>query len=619
MMPSLDADVSNNLIAALLLAGLPHLRRLGFDAPTATAVLAATGAGRSRAYELVGVLEASLDGLVRPIGRPSAPVEPASDTATLSRTGIDFLIAHPGAITIRGDRRHYSDGFRALALRLVSEHPELKHAHVGDALCIPAATLDDWLSERRRVTEPGPAPAPPEPSPEDAVAESRIAAVLHLWRQWEGGFSAFAEAVRRELEIPWGDTRIGKVLAIHGDRRRVQRPGRRPDEKALRASFQTFFPGAQWTEDGTPLALTLNGERFDLNLELVVDTDTAALVGAHVSEQETGAAVIAAFQDGVATTGNPPLALGTDNATENDGIDDALGETLHIRATPGRPQNDAHVEGAFGLFQQAAPPLVVEGRTPRELAAAILTLLVMVWARTLNHRKRSTRRGKSRVELYRDGDPTPDQIAAAREALSAIQREHDQAARTRQDRADPVARAALHAFFEERGWKDPTGHLVLAIAGYALDTVLAALATWQAKAQNGRLPDGAGPRYLLGIARNIHDQRELTAFAHALWKRRLEARDLVLLRLEQERQAITGTRELRLESCIRRLIETKSNLGRSVWTAAVADIIRDADERERDALYDRAVTALAAAYSLPTRLRAGLVQTIAEHVQPLTA
>ncbi|MFZ4751564.1 MAG: hypothetical protein ACOYMM_13790 [Phycisphaerales bacterium] len=619
MMPSLDADVSNNLSAALLLAGLPHLRRLGFDAPTATAVLAATGAGRSRAYELVRVLEASLDGLVRPVGRPAAPVEPAPDTAAVSRAAIDFLIAHPGAITYRGDRRHYSDGFRALALRLVSEHPELKHAHVGDALCIPAATLDDWLTERRRVTEPGTPPEPPEPAPDDAVAESRIAAILHLWRQWEGGFSAFADAVRRELEIPWGDTRIGKVLAVHGDRRVTRRPGRRSDEKALRESFETFFPGAQWTEDGTPLALTLNGERFDLNLELVVDTHTAALVGAHVGEQENRTAVIAAFDDAVATTGAPPLALGTDNATENDLPKGVLGETRHIWATPGRPQNDAHVEGAFGLFQQVAPPLVVEGKTPRELAAAILTLVVTIWGRTLNHRPRRTRGGRSRVELYRDGNPTPDQINAAKETLDAIQREHDRAVRTRQSRADPTAKAALDAFFDERGWKDPKGHLRCAIAGYALDSVLAALATWQAKEKHGRLPEDAGARYLLAIARNIHDQAELTTFARALWQRRLDARDLVLLQLQQDREAISGTPETRLDAYLHRLITSESHLGRAVWTDAIADLIRDTNESTRTNVYGRAVSAIAAAYAIPTRLRHELVKNLAEQTLPVAA
>jgi transposase InsO family protein len=616
-MPFLAAPVSSNVLAALLLLAQSHLRRLDLVHPAAAAILTATGAGRSRSYELADVLAQRLATLERPVGRPKAAPAPERDTSALSQSVIAYLMEHPGAVVIRGRRRHYSDGFRTLALRMLTEHPDLERREVAEALGVPPATLDDWAADRARALEPEPESPQTPSSDEDRVTESRIAAILDLWRRWDGGFSAFAEAVRRDLEIDWGPTRIGTVLSVYGDRRRVARPGRGPDEKALRSAFQTFFPGAQWTEDGTQLAMTVNGERFVFNLELVVDTATAALVGAHVSEQENADAVAAAFEDAVTTAGAPPLALGTDNATENDApeVQAALGETLHIHATLGRPQNDAHVEGAFGLFEQTAPHLAVQGRTARQLAASIVTLVVTTWGRTLNHRPRKDRSGRSRVELYRAETPTPDQIAAAREALLGLQRAHDQARQTRQRRLDPTARAAIDAFCLEHGCQDPTGNVKDAIAGYGLDAVLAAIATWTTKKENRSLPDDVGLRYLLGIARNIAQRSELTAFAEALCRLRSDARDLVVADLERERQTLTGSPEAQLDACLARLVQHRSNLRRLFWLRAAADILRGG----RPALYRRAVDTLAAAYRLDVRLRATLIQTLAEHYRPIDA
>ena len=48
----IGAPVSPALVAALLLAGTEHLRTLHLPGPTAGQVIEATGASRSRAYEL---------------------------------------------------------------------------------------------------------------------------------------------------------------------------------------------------------------------------------------------------------------------------------------------------------------------------------------------------------------------------------------------------------------------------------------------------------------------------------------------------------------------------------------------------------------------------------------
>lgn len=537
-----EPAVSPLLNAGLLLAAIPRLDALGLPHPTAAEVLAATGASKSRAYELRAEVEAILPTLQRPPGRPPAPPpdrEDGCDVGAISQEILAFLMSHPGAAVTGEARQRYSDGFRCKVLELAERHPELEIAALARAVGVPAPTLQDWL------TAPRPAPAEPDDAPalESDPTEPRIASILEAYRRWDGDFAPFCNFVRTALSIPYGDTLIGRILAVYAGRRPQRRGGRSSDEKALRGALIRFFSGAQWFADGSPISLVINGKTFTFNWELVVDASSGALVGASLRDAEDAQAVTEAFQDGVATTGAPPLALSTDNGTANASAEvaAALGDTLHLRATPGRPQNDAPVEGAFGLFQQTAPPLVLRGDTDKALAAAILVLVLTVWARAVNHRPRDDRRGRTRVQLYRDEQPTDAQIAAAKAALEERRRRQERAHRTRQARLDPVVRALLDDAFARLGLDDPTGHVRDAIAGYPLDAVLAGLATFDGKRAAGTLPPEVGPRYLLGIVRNIAQQDEGLAIADALWRTRLDARDRALLALDAQRRATSGT------------------------------------------------------------------------------
>jgi hypothetical protein len=76
---------------------------------------------------------------------------------------------------------------------------------------------------------------------------------------------------------------------------------------------------------------------------------------------------------------------------------------MRIRAPPERPQNKAHVEGAFGLFAQTVPPLVLDTALDQSSLARQLVLLVATtWARAVNLRLRRDRGGRTRIELYTD-------------------------------------------------------------------------------------------------------------------------------------------------------------------------------------------------------------------------
>jgi hypothetical protein len=71
------------------------------------------------------------------------------------------------------------------------------------------------------------------------------------------------------------------------------------------------------------------------------------------------------------TTGAPSLALLLDHrpSSHTPEVDAALDNTMRIRATPERPQNKAHVEGAFGLFAQKVPPIFSGGLSEIHFAA----------------------------------------------------------------------------------------------------------------------------------------------------------------------------------------------------------------------------------------------------------
>ena len=611
LLPSDEVGVPPVLVAALVLAANMHLADLGLPHPTAAQVIDATGAGRTQAYELSRRILAILPTLLRPPGRPAAPPPSAADTGAISREALGFLRAHPGA-AISGDTRHtYSDGFRHFILDLAARHADLDRACFAEAVGVPVDTLKDWLDA------PALAPAPKAPVDDD-VANERIAAIVEAWRRWDGPFSAFCAFVRTELRIPHGDTHIGSILATRAGRRPKRRPGRSADEKATRNAMAFYYPGAQWFQDGSPIAITLDDTTFTFNWELVVDGWSAALVGASVRVEEDAKSVVEAFEDAVATTGAKPLALTTDNFASNHApeVDQALGDTLHIRTTLGRPQTDAPVEGGFGLFQQNAPPLVVRGRTDEERARSILALILTVYGRATNHRPRNDRNGRSRVQLYRGERPTDEQIAASRAQLEERHRRQEIAFQTRRARLDPIVRLLLDEVFVRLGFDDPTGNGKDAIARYPHDAVLAGVATFEGKRDAGTLPPDAGSRYLLGIVRNIAERDEGLAVARRLWERRVEARDAALRHLVAPRDAVNGELGARIDTFLNRALADDGDFARSFWLAAAGDCVLTEPPDRRRTLYALAARRIHATFRVDLRERHAAVRVLAQHILP---
>lgn len=608
---------------------------LGLKLPDISAILEAVGVTRSRAYEAAKEVRDFLPSLSRRVGRPSqvkpeaARPRPLMDGEAVSRAVLGFVMTHPGCVHGRGGRQRYGDAFRRFVVELRAEHEALSLDDFAASAAVPLGTLRSWLGAKSAETVPkssetfatvttdaGAGPSSP------SLTTAHIDTVLTAYTDWCGSFRDFCEHVKRQLSINWGRDTIAHVLESQGLRQPKRRGGRSPDELALCRAFQTFFPGAQWVGDGMSVPVIINDEVLKLNFELQCDAFSGAFVGISIRDDEDSVAVIESFRSGIETTGAAPLAELLDNKPSNHtpDVDMALGATLRMRSTVQRPQNKAHVEGAFGLFSTTAPALKLDLRAgARQIANQVLTLVTTTWARAMNQRPRPARGGLSRAQLYAT-EPTAEQIAEARRVLEERHRRQELARQTLEARQRPDVRAFLDSTFERLGLVDPERSVRLALSRYPLDAIIAGVAIFETKQKTSSLPEGVDARYLLGIVRNVHEQREGELVAEALLRLRRQARDIALLRLDHERDALCAApcpeREI-LTNLVERALLSERALDRTFWLEALATFVNDAAPDERDARYRHASRSIHATYRADPRRRQQAVRVLAERLVPL--
>jgi len=374
--------------------------------------------------------------------------------------------------------------------------------------------------------------------------------------------------------------------------------------------------------DGTPIDVQLGEQSFGFNLELMVDAHSDAAVGVSTRDEEDSKAVVEAFDDGVRTTGAPPLGVLLDHRPSNQTaeVSERLDPAIRMDATKGRPQNKAHVEGAFGLFSQVVPLLAITTTSAKEMARQILMLVVQTWGRTLNHRPRKDRKGRSRVELYTTERPTPEQIEQARSALEERCRQQQLARQTLEARQDPVKRSLLDEALSRLALADPEGNIRLAIARYPLDDIVAGIATFEGKRDAGTLPDGATGLYLLGIVRNISHKDEGLRITDALLRARLETRDRLLLPLQRNLDTLLekiSDPMQRLKTIVDLALDAGRLVDKLFWLHAVADHIRRQPEWRHAALLRFVAQRIHATFAVDQRDRQAAVRFLCAEVIPL--
>lgn len=539
-LPDSSFDPKPSVAAAILILARDLLTRRAGDWPrTVSEIVAVTGSSRSQAYAMRARLTAACDSLDDPPAspRPAAPPDALLETACRVR---DFLLDHPGSVTGTGARRRYTDAFRRCVLDLTAPGGAAQDLTLDDlarATGVPADTLKDWRRSPGAAPLPGPA-APPADAAE-RTSDPQIGTILAEWRTWQGDFTTFCRHLREHHRLPFGATFVASVLQAAG----LRTPRRRKDTRidSGRDTFRRLFPGAQWLGDGTALAIEVNGRRFAFNGEVLADVASNAVTAIHVSDAEDEAALLAAFEHGTTTTGEPPLSITLDNRPSNltDAVHEAVAPTVVLPATPARGQAKAAVEGAFGLFSQTAPPLRVAGHTERALARSILALVLTLWAWTRNGKPRKRLGGLSPAEHYQAARPTEEDRDAARQWIAELRRRAERARATRERRTDPVRRTLLVEGLATLGIEDPKGHTAADLARYSMDAILRGLATYRAKQEAGTVPADADPaRYLAGIVRNLNDRTEIERTAHHLLALRLRHRELSLAPLEADAERL---------------------------------------------------------------------------------
>jgi transposase InsO family protein len=583
-------------------------------------VLHLTGAGRSQTYKILGRLKGLLPGLVGAPGRPAGPPREESATREVLVAVRDFLLTHPGAACGSGERATYTDAFRCFVIELAAAGQVAEGMSPADfsfATGVPVGTLKDWLRLPRAPDSEDSKSCPNDSDPAafPSIRNVHLRLIATSWLSWKGTFQAFCRMLRKEQAIGYGDTFIGSFLQAVGLRHR--RPHTAVEAPWSSATFRALFPGAQWVGDGTSLALRWGQETFVFNLEAILDVASDALVGLTVSDTEDEDALRQAYQAAVETVGKAPLALTLDNRSSNhsSGAVAATAGTILLRSTPGRGQSKAPIEGAFGLFQQAMPPLVVVGDTPREQARTVLQLICTAWARGRNGRPRKKLRGATPAQAYSSARPAAPEIHDALAWIQQLGRRQECAQATREARCDPVRIELLSRGLAELAISDPDRHLATALAMYDRVAIARGLATFRAKQERGTLPPDADPgRYLGGIIRQLHIRLELECVSHHLFEQRLRLGDLTLAPLkrtaEQLRAELSPTAFPR--ACLDHALSPNVDVvAARFWSCAAADAFSALPTEQQKLLYAPLCRRIAASFRADRRCREDLLDRLA--------
>ncbi len=644
------------LLAARVLA--PHRELWPL---TVEETLALVGAGKSQAYEVLGRLWKPLASLLGRPGRPSLPPE-RSAWETVGPAYIRFLTHHPGAVCAQGERCTYNDGVRRFVVGLTAPGQPGETLSANDlarGLDIPLGTLKGWLFPRKPSKPattgeadlaggpggpalaaeetpnwegcdpsaeapevaagsddalPEPASAPEDPPVSETIRDIHLRLIAALWPTWKGTFEGFCQILHREHRIPFGNTFIAHFLEGAGLRSRRPRPPAQAPWS--HQTFRTLFPGAQWLGDGTSIAVHWEDRVFVFNVEAILDSASNALLGFHVSDAEDEETLLLAYRAALETAGAAPLSFTLDNRPSNHtpAIQEAVEGTV-LRATLGRGQAKAALEGAFGLFQQSMPPFILTGQDPRGMARSALQLVFLAWARGRNGRPRRRLDGRTPAEAYTQSSPTQEETQRAVDYIRQLQRREEQARRTREARRDPIRLQLLDQGLAELGIPDPGRRLAVALAGYAPEAIVRGLATFQAKKALGTLPAGADPgRYLGGIIRNLSTKMELDQIAGHLLEQRIRLRDITLEPLHRKAARLRAELHPNLlpQAYVDQALETAPSIDFRFWARVAAEALSSLSPEVRKAQYRHLCRRIAASFGTERDRRGDLIDRLAE-------
>jgi hypothetical protein len=596
------------LNASVCLYALGVLERAGLPAGvTKQQVVQRLGVSRSYAYDLVPKVEAALDHVLDRAPDDRAAAASAAERLALKvrNAVLEYRVEHPGA-WVCGGRTTYTKDLVAFILELATRSigPSMTQADFADACGIPLPTLKDWLADAaRQLALPfAPAPSPPDapsestPSPEledpepppsspaasdpaDADTLGLSADMLRIvaeYETWHGSLPAFVNHLR-SLGIRHGRERVTQILHLAAARKLLRRP---PPKPAARGSTYRPPPGVQWTSDGKQVDVTIDDQTFRVTWQPTVDVGSTATVGSVVRPEETTEGVRTSFAEGVTTTGKAAIAHLLDNKACNKSpalAQDLAPDTFIMHSTVGRPENKAVIEGSFGLFAQALGPVIatVDTSSPEAIALCVADAVTRAYAQGRNQHPRR-RDGRTPYELYRDADPSPEELAAATQRLLAIKKRIDEREAREQARLDPAVQALIEHACQRFGFFDD-GDIALSLRSLPLCTIQSAIAIYAAKQQAESLTTDAGIRYFAGIAFNVQHERELQLFEGELVDQLVRTGQIVNDHLERKASSFASLDWApRLIAIVRELLTVTAPVAQVFWRrnfqAVAADV-----------------------------------------------
>jgi len=481
----------------------------------------AVGANRTSVYEQKKRVLARLEELAgaRP-GRPCEPeVTPSGEgDATAQQLTIEILehrLEHPGAMVRHQGRTHYSAGLRRLVLARHDRWTGSLEAFAA-AVRVPLDTLRDWLRRDREAAlgEPA-AQAPAVAVPHGASELARQ--VAEFWQVWEGPTRAFIGQAAGRFGLSTAQVaRLLRVLGCIAPRRK--KPPR------YRGETHPLSPGAMLVTDGKQLDVELTGSRrrTHRNWQGIVDQTTGCDTAVVVTAEECAAGAARAHDRSLELLGGAvPKGLLHDNKPCYDDEElrrhvEQCGTTM-IPATPGRGENKAILEGAFGLWEQRVGTIRLDDTNTETLITSAVSECVRAYTAATNRVPRVEWDGRSRLDVLREACPSEKQQRRDALFLRQLKADHDPS-RRRLPRPNPVSGPLLDEVFRrlELLDKDPKGALRRHLSVCEPAAIRRAAAIVTAKRASGSIEERYLHRYLAKVIQNQQHELELERAAEEL-------------------------------------------------------------------------------------------------------
>jgi len=348
---------------------------------------------------------------------------------------------------------------------------------------------------------------------------------------WGGSLRSFFKYESPRMNL--GSTPIRRLLVILA--LISVRSGKGP---RYRGETRRCLPGSILVTDGKTVeaVFTGTGEISEYNWQGIIDQATTCHTAVVVTDTESAAGVVKAFDDSCKFLGRAPQALVHDNKPIHDEIklrEHIEKTTIMIPATPARGENKAGIEGEFGKFEQAVGTIFLDDSSEEKLKKTAVSEILRAYTAGINHAGRFEFDGKSRESVLRNTCPDPEKD---REFIEQLHADH-----TKKQRVDILptklaSRALLDEGFEQFGIadQDSMGKLREWLAGsFTPEAIRQGLAIFGTEQEKGRLQNKFAHRYLAKVIQNCQMEidlrrqeellREYAEVERPVWLQGLEA------------------------------------------------------------------------------------------------